>query len=118
MNNTGFFPNNPYPGQTIVPEQGTNPNQGIGLITNQNQQMNNHVEYADNIFLLNKGKVVTVYFSYPDSIEWRDKTFTGTIIDAGRDYLLIRDINGNNILLWLIYINYAIFNEDIIHNYN
>ena len=42
MNNTGFFPNNPYPGQTIVPEQGTNPNQGIGLVSNQNQQMNNH----------------------------------------------------------------------------
>lgn len=117
MNNNGYFTNNPYPNQNvIVPEQGTNPN-GPGLITN-NQTTNNHPEYADNIFLLNLGKKVTVYFSYPDSIEWRDKTFTGNIIDAGRDYLLIRDKDGKNILLWLIYINYAIFDEDIVHNYN
>lgn len=120
MNNNGFFTTSPFQNQnsTIVPEQGTTPSQGIGLVTDINNQNNNHAEYADNIFLLNIGKYVTVYFSYPDSIEWRDKIVSGNIIDAGRDYLLLRDRDGKNILLWLIYINYAIFDEDIVHNYN
>ncbi len=103
--------------QNLVPEQGTTPSQNIGLsvppIT-----IEAHPEYADNIFLLNVGKKVSAYFSYPDSIEWRDKVFTGTIIDAGKDYLLLKDEDGNSILLWLIYINYAIFEGDIVHNYN
>ncbi len=121
--NNNFYTNDlyqtPNTNPTLVPEQGTTPSQNIGLIANQNNMNNpNHVDYADNIFLLNIGKKVSVYFSYPDSIEWRDKIFTGNIVDAGRDYLLLRDENGNNILLWAIYINYAIFEEDIEHNYN
>lgn len=121
--NNNYYPNNLYQNQsqnpTIVPEQGTTPNQNIGMIVPPNMNYNNnHAEYADNIFLLNIGRRVTVYFSYPDSIEWRDKIFTGDIVDAGRDYLLLRDIDGNSILLWSIYINYAIFEGDIVHNYN
>ena len=122
MNYNSFYTNNPFPhqNQTIVPEQGTMPGQGMGLMTNGNNQNHNqnHAEYADNIFLLNIGRFVTVYFSYPDSIEWRDKIFSGNIVDAGRDYLLLRDQDGNNVLLWSIYINYAIFDGDIVHNYN
>lgn len=121
--NNNFYTNDLYKRQnqnpTLVPEQGTTPSQNIGLPVNGNPiPLNGHPEYADNIFLLNIGKKVTVYFSYPDSIEWRDKIFSGTIIDAGRDYLLLKDSEGKNILLWAIYINYAIFDEDIIHNYN
>lgn len=108
----------PNPNQTLVPEQGTTPSQNIGLPINGNNNPSNHPEYADNIFLLNIGKKVSVYFSYPDSIEWRDKIFTGTIVDAGRDYLLLKDEDGNSVLLWAIYINYAIFEGDIVHNYN
>lgn len=118
--NNGFYTNDLYQNpNNLVPEQGTTPSQNIGLPANGGNQNNtNHPEYADNIFLLNIGKKVSVYFSYPDSIEWRDKIFTGDIIDAGKDYLLLRDNDGKNILLWLIYISYAIFDEDIKHNYN
>lgn len=122
MNNS-YYPNNMFQNAnqnpTIIPEQGTTPNQNIGMIVPPNiNYNNNHAEYADNIFLLNIGRRVSVYFSYPDSLEWRDKIFTGDIVDAGRDYLLLRDIDGNSILLWSIYINYAIFEGDIVHNYN
>ena len=45
-------------------------------------------------------------------MEWRDKIFTGTILEEGRDYLLLRDAQNRVILLWLVYINYAIFEEE------
>ncbi len=70
-------------------------------------------QYAENLFTMNHGKKVTVYFSYPDSLEWRDKAFTGIIIAGGRDYLLLKNDQGQTILLWLIYINYATFDEEI-----
>ena len=69
-------------------------------------------QYAENIFTMNRGKKVTVYFSYPDSIEWRDRTFTGTILESGRDYLLLKDENNRISLLWLVYINFAIFEDE------
>lgn len=70
-------------------------------------------QYAENLFSMNQGKEVTVYFSYPDSLEWRDRSFTGTILASGRDYLLLRDNQGQTFLLWLVYINFAIFNTEI-----
>ena len=68
-------------------------------------------QYAENLFSMNHGKKVTVYFSYPDSLEWRDKVFTGTILESGRDYLLLRDSQNQINLLWLVYINYAVFED-------
>ncbi len=118
--NNNFYTNDLYPNsnlnKTIVPEQGTTPSQNIGLTTTVPPTNTGHVEYADNIFVLNIGKKVSAYFSYPDSVEWRDKVFTGTIVDAGRDYLILKDDDNNSILLWAIYINYAIFEGDIQHN--
>lgn len=85
-----------------------------GYINNTNGN-NNQVEpqYAENLFTMNHGKKVTVYFSYPDSIQWRDRAFTGIILAAGRDYLLLRNDQGQTILLWLIYINFATFDDEI-----
>ena len=118
MNNNNFYPTGGYPNRNtvLVPQQGTTPSQNAPLEATLTP-LTTRAEYADNIFYLNIGREVEVYFSYPDSIEWRDKTFRGTIIDAGRDYLLIKDKDGKTILLWLIYINYAIFDGNIIHNF-
>jgi len=63
------------------------------------------------MFRKNLGKKVTAYFSYPYSVEWRDRIFTGVILDEGRDYLLLKDDQGKTTLLWLVYINFAIFDE-------
>lgn len=112
--NNGF--NNP----SYIPNQSTNPPYmnipGFNSANSgdlNNAFPNNDPQYAENLFTMNHGKKVTVYFSYPDSIEWRDRVFAGTIIAAGRDYLLLRNDQGQTILLWLIYINYAVFNEEI-----
>ncbi len=73
--------------------------------------------YAENLLKLNQGKLATFYMSYSDSVEWRDKTFTGIIEDAGRDYALLSDPKtGKWWLLWLVYINYVEFDEPILHN--
>lgn len=72
--------------------------------------------YAENLLKLNQGKIATFYMSYADSVEWRDRTFTGIIEDSGRDYALISEPQtGKWWLLWLVYINYVEFDEPIIH---
>lgn len=71
-------------------------------------------EYAENILALNAGKSASFYMSYNDSIEWRNKVFTGIINEAGRDYTLLKDDEtGKDILLWNIYIDYVVFNDPI-----
>lgn len=102
LNNPSYIPNqSTYPPFMNLPDY-----------TNQNVS-NSDPQYAENLFSLNHGKKVTVYFSYPDSIQWRDRVFTGIILAAGRDYLLLRDDQGKTILLWLVYINYATFDGEI-----
>lgn len=69
-------------------------------------------QYAENLFRMNRGKKVKVYFSYPDSVEWRDRIFEGIILESGRDYLLLKDEQNKINLLWLVYINYAVFEDE------
>ncbi|MDD6223677.1 MAG: spore coat protein GerQ [bacterium] len=111
--------NNGFQNPTIIPSQSTyppymnmpnyNPNSSTTVTNNQSSDP----QYVESIFSMNHGKRVSVYLSYPDSIEWRDRIFTGKILADGRDYLLLEDDQGKIILLWLIYINYAIFDEAI-----
>ena len=70
--------------------------------------------YIENILRLNIGKKVNVYMSYSDSVEWRDKMYTGIIEQAGRDHLIISDPStGKWYLLLMIYLDYVEFNEKI-----
>lgn len=102
---------------SYIPSQSTYPPFNGFQNTPVNQGVSSNVvntpQYAESIFRKNLGKKVTAYFSYPDSVEWRDKVFTGTILDEGRDFLLLRDDQGQTALLWLVYINYAIFDENV-----
>ena len=73
--------------------------------------------YIENILRNNKGKKVKVYTSFPDSNEWKDKIFEGTIEQAGRDHIVLRDTkNGSWYLILMIYLDYVEFEEKI--NYN
>ena len=68
----------------------------------------------ENILRLNKGKQVKAYVSYPDSSAWQNKVYDGIIEEAGRDHLIIRDINsGAWYLIRIIYLNYVEFEEKI-----
>ncbi|HHX93523.1 MAG TPA: spore coat protein GerQ [Tenericutes bacterium] len=70
--------------------------------------------FIENILRLNKGKLATVYMSFPDSDEWRSKVFTGIIEEAGRDHLIISDPKtGIWYLLRIIYLDYISFEERI-----
>jgi len=93
---------------------------GMTAVGNNNSNFNNmntaiaKFSYTDSIIQANIGKNAKVYMSFPDSIEWRDRIFEGTIIAAGKDYLLMRDNNKQN-LLWNIYINFIEFQDQIIY---
>ena len=73
--------------------------------------------YIENILRHNKGKKVKAYVSFPDSNEWRDKIFEGTIEQAGRDHLIIRDPkDGHWYLILMIYLDYVEFEEKIAYS--
>ena len=59
----------------------------------------------------NIGKSIKVYMSFPDSIEWRDKVFEGTLESVGIDYILINDINLSPLLIQKIYVNFIEFKD-------
>lgn len=110
FSNPSYIPNqSTYPPYMNLPEYGNNTN----VTTPPQNNLPVDPQYAENLFSINHGKKVTVYFSYPDSIEWRDRSFTGTILASGRDYLLLKDAQNHTVLLWLVYINYAVFDEEI-----
>lgn len=70
--------------------------------------------YVENILRFNKGKKVKVYVSYSDSVEWKDKIFSGVIEQAGRDHLIISDPEtGKWYLILMIYLDYVEFDEKI-----
>lgn len=82
--------------------------------TPSNNELSMEQSYVENILRLNKGKKVKVYVSYSDSVEWRDKIYTGLIEQAGRDHLIISDPEtGKWYLILMIYLDYVEFDEKI-----
>ena len=72
--------------------------------------------YIENILRNNIGKKVRVHASFSDSNEWRDRIFSGIIEHAGRDNLIINDIdNGKYYLILMIYVDFVEFDEEIIY---
>lgn len=70
--------------------------------------------YIENILRANKGRKATVYLSFSDSINWRDKIFTGIIEQAGRDHLILSDpTTGKWYMLLMIYLDYVEFEDKI-----
>ena len=118
MNNNNFTNNKQYYGKQDFP--GTPLYVGNNVVPNQQTAANYSTElpmeqsYIENILRLNKGKLATLYFSYPDSVEWRDRKYTGIIEAAGRDHIILSDPKtGRWYLLLMIYLNYADFDEKI-----
>ena len=68
--------------------------------------------YAENILEKNIGRRASFYMSYNDSLEWRDRIFTGVIEQAGRDYAVLKEDGSEKfILLWTVYLNFVEFFE-------
>lgn len=127
--NTNYYSNPTYPnigeagfqatamgGIASMPSNNTNnaSNNNLAKIQANNNMLELEQSYIENILRLNRGKLATLCFSYPDSVEWRDKTYTGIIEAAGRDHIIVSDPkNGKWYLLLMIYLNYVEFEEKI-----
>lgn len=71
--------------------------------------------YIENILRLNRGKLGTFYFTFEGN---NQKAFTGIIEAAGRDHLILSNENTEErILLLMVYLDYATFNEEINYDY-
>jgi len=80
----------------------------------QNGFQTDPYQYAYNILNNNPNQIADFYMSYPDSVEWRDRIFTGRIVHATREYTLLRnEQTGEWYVLPSIYLNYVIFNEEL-----
>ena len=127
--NTNYYTNPTYPargetgfqataigGVASMPSNNTlnQSNKMVATTQATNNMLALEQSYIENILRLNKGKLATFYMSFPDSVEWRDKTFTGIIEAAGRDHIIISDPKtGRWYLLLMIYLNYVDFDEKI-----
>ena len=73
--------------------------------------------YIENILRLNVGKVATVYMNFENS-QWGSKIFKGTILAAGKDHLILKDLNSETrFLLLSIYLDYVTFDEEVNYEY-
>lgn len=109
MNNSFYndVPGNPiYNGNKLYPNQTVAPNYTANIPEEQS--------YVENILRLNKGKKVSVYQSFADAGEWKDRIFTGIIEQSGRDHIILSDpTTGNWYLLLMIYVDFIKFEENI-----
>ncbi len=112
--NGSYYKNPSYP--SSLRPTGTPPtisSNGIPIMDTTNE-LPMEQSYVENILRANKGKKVSAYVSYSDSVEWRDKIFTGIIEQAGRDHLILSDPNtGKWYLILMIYLDYVEFDEKI-----
>ncbi len=74
--------------------------------------------YVENILRLNRGKVATFYMTYENNSEWNAKVFRGRIEEAGRDHIVISDLEtGKSYLLLMVTLDYVEFDEPINYEY-
>ncbi len=106
--NNSSFPGTPiYSGNIPTPNQTTAPGSMKEYIPDEQS-------YIENILRVNKGKKVSVYQSFADAGEWKDRIFTGIIEQSGRDHIILSDpTTGNWYLLLMIYVDFIKFDEEI-----
>ena len=91
-----------------------NPVYPNGYVDNGSTTFDNEQSYIENIIRLNKGKIGRFYMTFPDSLEWRDRVFSGIIEQSGKDHIIISDpTTGKWYLLLLIYLDYVEFDKKI-----
>ena len=112
--NNNYLNNNPnFQGTPIYSGNVATPNQSMAN-TSMNEYIPDEQSYIENILRVNKGKRVSVYQSFADAGEWKDRIFTGIIEQSGRDHIILSDPNtGNWYLLLMIYVNFIKFDEEI-----
>lgn len=112
MNNS-YLNNSSFPGNPIYSGNMPTPNQTTAQNSMQ-EYIPNEQSYIENILRVNRGKKVSVYQSFADAGEWKDRIFTGIIEQSGRDHIILSDpTTGNWYLLLMIYVDFIKFDEEI-----
>lgn len=112
--NSNYLNQNVFPGQPIytgnnmpIPNQQTAPNYS-------QMELPMEQSYIENILRLNKGKQVHVHYTVPDSVEFKDREFSGIVEQSGRDHIILSDpTNGKWYLLLMLYVDFITFDEKI-----
>lgn len=103
--------NNNYLGTPLYGNDFVTPNQ---YNAPKNESFRAEQSYIENILRLNRGKRVRVHMTFPDSIEFRDREFTGIIEESGRDHIILSEPDtGKWQLLLMIYVDFITFDEKI-----
>ena len=113
MNNNYLNSGSNVQGAPIYSGNIATPNQSLAN-TSMNEYIPDEQSYIENILRVNKGKRVSVYQSFADAEQWKDRVFTGIIEQSGRDHIILSDPQtGNWYLLLMIYVNFIKFDEEI-----
>ena len=122
MSNPFEYYQNIYRATQPAPQQGQQTGQGQGfaapsggMITQQGQVVSSpsmfEQSYVENILRHNRGKVATVYMTFTGN---QQQVFVGYVMGAGRDHIVLRDVNSNkSFILLTIYLDYVTFDEQI-----
>lgn len=71
--------------------------------------------YVENILRLNRGKIATVYMTFTGN---QQQVFVGYVVGAGRDHIVLRDVNSTKTYVLLtIYLDYITFDEEIVYSF-
>lgn len=113
--NNNYYGRPIFPGTPIYSGNIPLPNQEIAPTAPQQiTEFPMEQSFIENILRLNRGKKVTVFMTFPDSNEWRDRQFTGIVEQSGRDHIILSDpTTGGWYLLLMIYVDYVQFEERI-----
>ena len=109
-----FFIGQPmFPQPQFVPQQDM-----MGPIAmNPLQQPREEQSYIENILRLNIGKVATVYMNFEGS-QWGSKIFKGYVLAAGKDHIILKDLQTETrYLLLMVYLDYITFGGEIEYEY-
>lgn len=70
--------------------------------------------YMENIFLANRGKIGTFYFTFQNNKEWNAKVVKGILIASGRDYIIVKEVvSDHRWLLPTLNFDFAVFDEQL-----
>lgn len=108
MQQPSFYPSYSYQTPTQAqPQQQPNGPQTPGMLPLEQS-------YVENILRLNRGKVATIYMTFDNNERWNAKIFRGRVEAAGRDHIIISDLETDKrYLLLTIYLDYISFDERI-----
>lgn len=102
----------PWPWPQLTPQQPSWPT--FPQWPQPDEQVRIEESYIENSLRLSRGKVATVYMTFENNDRWNAKVFKGVVEAAGRDHVILSDVETDMRYLSLtIYLDYITFDEEI-----